>query len=413
MRLHIIDSTLRDRRGHHYEYAKSLYDECASRGIGVEVYCHREVENDVCRRLHARRIFSRDVHAVSRPFPAGLRLNFIATFVSNNLVYRRELKKIDPSSLSGADVALVHTIGPTQLFGLLLWHSRLNPDNRPRLVILLRYELGEAESTRWIYSLYYRTFFRIASLMRRSGIAYASDSESLAAEFGGFARSKIHILPIPHLPEPAPGPAPRPDGDKVLVYLGDARIEKGYHLLPGMIESVLRARNDVRFIVQSNVSEDPPGEIVGAVRKMRTFPDRVAVVDRPLRSDEYYRFLNQADGVILPYCPTVYRRRTSGIFAEAMAFGKPAVVTRGTWMDSELPKFYNCGISFDYSDSSGLARAVLELLSDIDDYRRRARDASAKWRRFHNPGTYMDILMAIATDGAQARGTMQRTCDRT
>lgn len=403
-RLHVVDSSLRNKRGHHFEYTKSVVDEWSSRGGDAVVYCHREAEAEIVRALGANRVFSRDIYAVWQPLPLSLRLGFVLTFLRNNLVFQKDLRRIPIASFADRDIVLVHTIGHTQLLGLLGWYRLLPRGHRPRLVVVLRYDIPEGGGDRWVHRFCYGSFFRLASSLADRKIFYASDSESLAEMYAEMAQARVQVLPIPHLTAPdmwKVDAAPRP---KSFAYIGDAREEKGYHLLPGMIDEVLRAEPDVRFVIQSNLTENITEEIARAAREIREFPESVEVAEGTLGSDEYYRILAAVEGVLILYDPKVYRRRTSGIFAEALAFGKSVVVPKDTWMELEFVRFGASGASYQGATASALARAVLTSCSTDKSRAESTRVAAAKWRQFHSPATYVDLLLAMTKAVCMERG---------
>ena len=55
--------------------------------------------------------------------------------------------------------------------------------------------------------------------------------------------------------------------------------------------------------------------------------------------DEYYRFIESIDLMLIPYTREHYHSQTSGIFAEAMGYGQVVVVSRGTWMSRQLQEY--------------------------------------------------------------------------
>ena len=157
-----------------------------------------------------------------------------------------------------------------------------------------------------------------------------------------------------------------PEGKPVVhvVYIGDARTEKGYHWLPHLVSDAFAGQLPVRFTFQSNfnVPHGEPAAVVAraqleamsdaqkragsfgakhhADRSGKTgsplFVPQVDLIKQPLASDEYRKLLLDADVVVIPYDRDNYYARSSGVFAEALVAGKPVIVPAGTWMASQL-----------------------------------------------------------------------------
>lgn len=62
----------------------------------------------------------------------------------------------------------------------------------------------------------------------------------------------------------------------------------------------------------------------------------LSFLDDKLTSEAYGAVLNRADAVLAPYWCQVYVSRTSGIVAEALAVGKPMIVTEDTWLSDQI-----------------------------------------------------------------------------
>ena len=124
-----------------------------------------------------------------------------------------------------------------------------------------------------------------------------------------------------------------------VVYIGDARSEKGYHWLPHLVGDAVASNLPVRFTFQSNFNV-PGGEPAPAVARaqLEGMPsaNRVELRKQPLGSPAYRRLLLDADVVVIPYDRDNYYARSSGIFAEALVAAKPVIVPAGTWMAAEM-----------------------------------------------------------------------------
>jgi glycosyltransferase involved in cell wall biosynthesis len=391
--LKIIDSDLMNRRGHHYEYVKSIYDEWVGRGLSANVYCSTNADMDIVRYFGAEAVFSRGFQTRCRPVPGLTKLSLVVNFIVSNAVFSKELKRIGSSGVDQSDVLLIHTIDPNQLFGLYFWYRSIRPEHRPRAVLIFRLGVGDNPDTRRYSTFLYGMFFRAAFSVAGRKMVLFSDSVDLAGEYEALAKTPVTVLPIPHIPDAGGTETGAPDGKYVVLYPGEARVEKGYHLLPRAVGNLLSKREDVRFVIQSNVSGNPSQEVLGARVGIKALKKDVEYIDRILESEEYYEIMRRADAILLPYSPETYRKRTSGILAEAMAFGKPVVVPGGTWMERQIAEYGHCGIVMNRYDEESLEEAIDAILDNREEYHNRARGASVRWRKFHNAMTYVDMLI--------------------
>ncbi|HEX7446496.1 MAG TPA: glycosyltransferase [Pirellulales bacterium] len=151
-------------------------------------------------------------------------------------------------------------------------------------------------------------------------------------------RLPISVSPQPATRAGATGETASPARPWHIVYIGDARTEKGFHLLPHLVADLAAEGPPVRFTFQSNYNI-PGGEPAAAVARAQLDccpNERVRLLDEPLTSDAYRQLLLSADVVVVPYDRDNYYARSSGIFAEALVAGKPVVVPGGSWMATEL-----------------------------------------------------------------------------
>lgn len=226
-------------------------------------------------------------------------------------------------------------------------------------------------------------------------IRFYTDSERLSRDYETIADVPFGVLPLPFRAELLTS-KPRRAGDPVtLVYLGEARDEKGFHWLPNLIDALTDdylVPGKARLLIQSNVGQPQHNpRTVAALRRLRA--QSLAGVE--LRSDDalspadYYRLASQADVMLLPYLRERYRACTSGVLAEALATGAAAVVPAGTWMADQLPD--GCGETF--ADLDGFVDAVRRVIDGFPSYYAAAQANQSDWRRRHSPDALVARLL--------------------
>lgn len=194
------------------------------------------------------------------------------------------------------------------------------------------------------------SFRRFQSQLHGQRVYFYTDTEALTIQYNRLGVAPFRTLPIPVAADyRADSQEAAIDNGRNLtdaserlfhvVYVGDARTEKGYQWLPHLVGDAFARRLPVRFTFQSNfnVPHGEPAPVV-ARAQLQSLPAecRVDLLMRPLGSDAYRRLVLDGDVVVIPYDRDNYYARSSGIFAEALVAGKPVLVPGGTWMATEL-----------------------------------------------------------------------------
>jgi hypothetical protein len=263
-------------------------------------------------------------------------------------------------------------------------------EHQPRTSLLFRMELAEQSrlaglGPRGGIHLLAQALADLDADLSGAGLRLYTDSDLLTEEYGGATRLAFATAPIPVDPGFYAGASGRGD-TATLLYLGDARTEKGYQDLPGIAQELDRELSEgrVRMVVQSNfnVAGGEPG-IARARERLSRFPN-VALLTDALEDSEYIGLMLEADLVLLPYRAEQYVARTSGILAEAICAGVPAVVPEGTWL-SEQVRRHGAGATFQSEVPGAAAAETRRALGRLQQLRERARARRAAFRGFHNP----------------------------
>jgi len=124
-----------------------------------------------------------------------------------------------------------------------------------------------------------------------------------------------------------------------LTYFGEARAEKGFDFVPGILQELLAdpTMNAFHFIIQtgSNRGNQTPAmtqakSALAALKK--SHPDRIRTFESAETPEEFYFLMKHASGVIAPYRSDAYGIRGSGVTLEALQMGLEVYV----WEDTDL-----------------------------------------------------------------------------
>lgn len=225
-------------------------------------------------------------------------------------------------------------------------------------------------------------------------IRFYSDTIELVRRHNDLSPVKLTQIPIPFRQEKLQTSPPKPEDQSLhLVYLGDARSEKGYQYLPDLLSDLwadyLQPRK-IRFTIQSNYNiQGGELSILEAKLKLAQYPERkVRLINEPMLPDDYYQLLASADLVVLPYNPQNYQR-TSGVLTEALAAGKPVIVPAESWLARQINESRGCI----YRDPRELSQAVIEAINNIEKLTIAAQQFSIYWREQQSPDRLIRCLL--------------------
>jgi glycosyltransferase involved in cell wall biosynthesis len=228
------------------------------------------------------------------------------------------------------------------------------------ILIMLRFPPPASPATRQ----------RLGAAMTRVSdrVTFVSDTEDLAMQYTVDTGLTVSAVRIPVDLEPLQrqaGLRPPPHPPRV-VFLGEARIEKGFNQLPGAIRGL--QDQDIQFTVQvlPNMSSGEPGirASIDALTGMEC--GRVRLIRGELAPDAFISTLAQSHLILLPYRPGDYGLRSSGLLAQALAAGLVIIAPAApSWLSRTVQacggKLYDCGDQ----DPMALMAAIRQAADDL------------------------------------------------
>jgi glycosyltransferase involved in cell wall biosynthesis len=412
--LMLVDNNLGDRVGHHFNYAVSLREACESMGFGFGALIKSSAEPEVLRELDGTPAFAQGIHErdTQNPYPADWgALRGMYDFLGANDAFARSLEKSLQGRISAGDVVFLPNATPRQILGLALLLRNQPLFRLLRYVVLLRYSVNLAVGPlharksfldRETAERYAFCFEKLVAAAPIGTVRLVTDSSELAKEYLAIAKRAIEVLPIPHTTAessvaPVEGVPAKTPGKLRVVFLGDARDEKGFELLPPVAKFFSQPpwTSQVEFVFQAFVSHAfhlPMGATIEELAQLHS--PNLHLVRSSLSVAAYQTLLLSADVVLLPYDALTYRARTSGPFVEAICANKPVVVPAQSWM-SGLLENSGAGKTFVSGDSGSLVNALTELLREYASYSESAYKLGESFRAFHNPQNFVRELMKV------------------
>jgi len=393
MRVFLLDPGLVNRHGHHFHADLAIHEECVARGVPITVLGNRSVEPEIRAVMPVHPLF----RAPAYPSRDGSKeRNLRRDFDIFNRRIERDLKTGSFDRPGGDDLVLIPTVRGIHLSGMLRWYETL-PTPRPYVCMRLLFEPAfrtKPEEEQLAVNLS-REQLRAWAALPGDRVALAAEGERLAAFYGDLSGRPVRLLPMPIRYPPPPDDGPLDNGGpRHVVFVGEARREKGFALLPQVCRRVLHSAPRTRFTLQTSCLFDIGEE---QVRELASLGPAVSFITRAMSVEEYDALMLSADMVLVPYDPVTYRFRTSQIFLEALGLGKPVVTTRGTWMHEHLERLDAGDMAAETFSAGDFAGTIERLFEHWNETRAAASRAGHASRCLHNPQAFVEKLLAMAS----------------
>lgn len=375
-KLIIIDHFLVGQKGHEEQYDYSIARQAIAQGIQTEVWC--PVNSQAAGEPFL-------IYCLMVPFwRRGNRIAMMLAALSSIFEWRTLLTR---KEMDKETIVLLETVKLPILFFMSL--GLIGIKLRPRLAIVVRREFGSLIE-KWLMLFLYK----------RKNVRFFPDSDLITEQLQAQGFAAAITLPFPHLPPRQP--LINQTNKIIIGYFGEARYDKGFDLLPELIEKLFKLNKYISFIIQANVHR-ATSQMALADRALSEladkYPHNICILKGYLNDDEYLRSMRKCTVLLIPYRREYYGLGTSGLLAGAIVCGAWAVVPAGTWM-SEQHKGYDQIISFNQANASELSAAVLECLEmGGKSDQSKLNQQIDEWYRFHSPQNYLNILLAAVKYG--------------
>jgi hypothetical protein len=165
-----------------------------------------------------------------------------------------------------------------------------------------------------------KSLISISDQIRRNRISLYTDTNELKYLFQDASGMKFTMTGVPTV---QPSNNAESLGEFHISFLGDSRQEKGFQHLPPIVDGVSNLMPEVSFLIQvAGLKKSGKDGITNAnlleMQEAQLGPNHLRLIHGDLNADDYQEILFQSKIVLLPYDPSNYVRRSSGIFFEAI-----------------------------------------------------------------------------------------------
>lgn len=222
-------------------------------------------------------------------------------------------------------------------------------------------------------------------LKKSAGFALLTDSEKFIPTLEEKAHCKAHLLPVLFLEEGAPV-LQSPKERIGCLFHGKPKKSKGVHHMQRLLE--LKEPATEHFEISVSFEFPPTEDKESNQLKLRCF-------EPALPRAGFLHELLTSDIVLLPYLPKVYNFRTSGIFVEAIFYGKMVVVHEGTLLAYELRKYGLEKLIVDWENPHFFSH-LLSLYND-EIVREKLKQMQESYKKMHSLEGLKETLRVLIT----------------
>jgi glycosyltransferase involved in cell wall biosynthesis len=388
-----VEPDLNSYIGHIFNYTYSVYLAARREQINTKVLGSKRSQLEISKILPLEPIF--DSLLTRQRAPSRVESYFLRPFQCNWFFYRGMSSPVT-KFLDQDWVVFIGSVTTHNIIGLYFWLKHFQPEKSPAVVLFMRFSCSRKGRVAMSFSLLILWRFLLIPLIKklssRYRVYFVTDSEKLAEEYKHLTGLPVTVLPIPHTNSEQPIINCPKDSIKIL-NPGGARNDKGFVLLANAIK-LMHGRKQLKgisFILHCYIfKNDKKSAMAIGMLKNLNLPN-VKLIEETVDESEYHRMIGSSDAVVLPYFKLRYFANTSGIFTEALAEGKPVIVTEGTWMSDQL-KEAGAGVSFKDRDVEGLIQAILKTREQYSFLSKQAIERRDKWVAYHNPDNFIREL---------------------
>jgi len=402
MKLIIADNTLESYQGHSFAYCQSIKKEAEKQGIDVTILATQNVNSEVKIILNAVPFFK---YSFFHSFPEPWLLSILPDRIFNhyyplwnyylrNKMLTIELKDVLKYIPSNEKCIILFPNFTYNDFKGIIDTAEITKNNPNIHIAAVQHFTSRINlhTSKFPNKYYERVFNYLNKSIHQNRIHLFSDSTQLTEEYKKYTPKYHTVLPIPHTSDTLQTDAETPE-KLIIGYMGDARTNKGFHLLPEALDVVKQnnPNHKLEFHIQANIRNKNEWQASQAGTLLNNRND-THCYSTALNENEYKKLMNLIDIFVLPYTLDYYHSQTSGVFSEARSLGKVTVVTRGSWMADEINQ-NGGGILCLPEDPKSIGDSISKAINNYSSLKKEALKAEKNWNGFHNVGNYFKILM--------------------
>lgn len=391
-RIFVVDFDLVGYSGHYFNQVLGFREAARERGLDSHIYVSRSTDPKIAKELNANAILP----------PPGLWHASKATILEAFADAPRALKPlwedIESASILKQDILVITSARPQVIFGAGQWLATLPDQMRPAVFFrffrtdFFNFQSMSFSKTAWAYH------FAARMLTASPGgdkVFLTVNNQKAVQHLDGLTLRCSFFLPVPKYYGSIVDRSEVCSSEPATIYVHVNRPDCTPELISRVVAAILKSRSDVRFVVRfcGYVFPTSAAQESAAQGFSGYNVDFLPGDQSPV---EYLAAIEQADMVLLPYDPAEYRDIVSGIFCEAVAMGKVAIIPAETWMADHIAEGRAAGTLFRTRSVDGIVAAVEEALQERGRLQAEAHRFAPSFRRENSCANNLDKMIELA-----------------
>lgn len=395
-RLFIADFDLVGYSGHYFNQVLGFREAARARGIETKIYISQKADPKIAEELGA--------HAVL-PFVRWYNVSkdvFLDDFACAQLTLRPLWKELEAADVSERDILVITSSRPQVIFGLAQWMRSRSGSSNPSVIFrffgpeFFNFEAGTFIESAWSYYFASRLLLGVSGEER---VFFSLNNKAALVHLERLCLRRAFYLPVPkYYGSITEGLESRAVEELTIYVHTNRRSEKMLNGIFELVRTVVRKHGGVNFLVRvwesGGLEKTLDKEFIG--RGLEFLPAEQNHL-------EYLKTIDRADMILLPYDPVEYRGIVSGVFCEAVAMGKVAIIPAQTWMADHVSEGRAAGVLFEKNNKSGLAEAVERAIKDRRHLQAMAHRCARPFREENSCAANLDGMIALAAQAHDMR----------
>lgn len=441
-RLFVVDPSLKDARGHHFTLTKNVSVSARNGGLDVYWLAALDASDELQSSPELIPTFGRSMYSAYQS-SKNHKKNFIVSRLSQlrSLLLpasRLDAQRLASSSEEGAlkasieaalgeaiktyrigpsDRVLFHTADGATYEALSDLMQTLDPADLPQIHVCTPYDPFGVMPNRRSPGTILDAINQLKALHLLGRRIYLhAENQLLAKHLSEVWGCKVSALNLPaqeitedmkfHAREFRKTRLHLNKDQFLVVSLGAARLEKGFHLFPDVVRRVFEFAGEgefaevpaakIKFVLQASaqiVGRHP--NISKAIEKLQFYPkDRVELLMEPLSDLDYGNLTLASDAILMPYDQEAYRVRGSGVVSEAI-LARKFIVAKARSYPGVMAQWQGgaCG-----ETPAEMARALLTIIKHRWQRFERVRQASEEYLQANSVERYINKIIEAERD---------------
>ncbi len=225
-------------------------------------------------------------------------------------------------------------------------------------------------------------------------ITFYADTDKLCQVYAALLQRPVTLLPIPHAKRGGNTPRDNPSSPYRVVYFGTYSEAKAPHLIPEIIRLI---HKDVALDWSVYITYITKNPIIDSFeRELRTLETKTGKSiyhTGPFSTQHIEDIFDQSDIFLVPYHSHDYELQSSGVVMEALVSGKVPLVSR-SMADAALLARIDPHLVFRPNNEMDIADNLEYIAKNYSEIRAKLRPLQQQMEAFHNPETFIKILLA-------------------